>query len=138
MSTEYNKPLPVPQKWSQEFWKATKDHKFLLKKCKECGHIDHPPYYYCTECMSLEHEWVEASGKGTIYTFSTTYMGAPPAFTNDQPFTLAMIDLEEGPRMLSRIVDAKPEEITFGANVEAVFEDVTEETTLVMFRLVRG
>ncbi len=137
MSTEYNKPLPVPQKWSQEFWKGTKDHKFLLKKCKDCGNIDHPPYYYCTECMSLEHEWVEASGKGTIYTYSTTYMGAPPVFTKEQPFTLAMIDLAEGPRMLSRIVDAGPEEIKIGADVEVVFEDVTEDTTLVMFRLVK-
>jgi hypothetical protein len=137
MSTEYNKPLPQPQKWSQEFWKGTKDHKFLLKKCKECGHIDHPPYYYCTECMSLEHEWVEASGKGTVYTYSTTYMGAPPAFTKEQPFTLAMIDLAEGPRMLSRIVDAQPEEIKIGADVEAVFDDVTEDTTLIMFRLVK-
>ena len=137
MSTEYNKPLPVPQKWSQEFWKGTKEHQLLLKKCKDCGNIDHPPYYYCTECMSLESEWVEASGKGKIYTFSTTYMGAPPAFTKDQPYTIAMVDLAEGPRMLSRIVDAEPEEIKIGADVEAVFDDVTEDTTLVMFRLVK-
>lgn len=135
MSAEYNKPLPTPQKWSQEFWKGTKDHKLLLKKCKDCGNIDHPPYYYCTECMSLEYEWVPASGKGTIYTMTTTYVGAPPSFTADQPYTIAMVDLEEGPRMLTKIVDAKPEDVKIGMNVEAVFEEVTDDTTLVMFRL---
>lgn len=135
MSKEYNKPLPVAQKWSQEFWKGAKEHKFLLKKCTDCGNIDHPPYLYCSECMSMDHEWVEASGKGKIYTFSTTYVGAPPAFVAEQPYTVAMIDLAEGPRMLTRIVGAKPEDIKIGMDVEVVFEDVTEENTLVMFRL---
>lgn len=136
MSITYNKPLPEPQKWSQEFWKGTKGHKFLLKKCKDCGNIDHPPYMHCTECLSTNHEWVEASGKGKIYTFSTTFVGAPPAFIDEQPYTMAMIDLAEGPRMLTKIVGSKPEDIKIGLDVEVVFEDVTEEVTLVMFKII--
>ncbi|MCL6476949.1 MAG: Zn-ribbon domain-containing OB-fold protein [Peptococcaceae bacterium] len=137
MSVEYNKPLPAPQKWTMEFWKGTKENKLLLKRCKECGHIDFPPYLYCTECMSMEHEWIESSKRGTVYSFSTTYLGAPPSFVNDQPYTLIFVDLEEGVRMLSRIVDCKPEDVKIGMEVEAVFDAVTGDTTLVMFRPVK-
>lgn len=134
MSSDYNKPLPKPQKWSEEFWNGTKEHKILLKKCKQCGHIDFPPYMYCTECMSEESEWIESTGKGTIYSFSTTYLGAPPAFVDDQPYTLIFVDLEEGIRLLSRIVDCEIKDVKIGMKVEAVFDAVTEDTTLVMFR----
>ncbi|MCL2337985.1 MAG: Zn-ribbon domain-containing OB-fold protein [Firmicutes bacterium] len=131
---EYNKPLPQPQQWSRTFWEKTKENKLLLKKCTSCGHIDFPPYMYCTECMSLDYEWIESSKRGTVYSFSTTYAGAPPAFTADQPYTLIFVDLPEGVRMLSRIVDCPPEEVKIGMAVEAVFDSVTEDTTLVMFR----
>ncbi len=130
----YNKPLPQPQKWSRQFWQGTKENKLLLKKCTGCGHIDFPPYMYCTECMSLEHEWIESSKKGTVYSFSITYVGAPPAFTEDQPYTLVFVDLDEGVRMLSRIVDCPSEDVKIGMEVEAVFDPVTGDTTLVMFR----
>lgn len=136
MNTAYNKPLPEPQKWSRAFWDGAKQGKLLLKRCKDCGHIDHPPYMYCTECMSFNHEWIEASGKGKIHTFTTTYLGAPPAFAHEQPYTVAMIDLEEGVRMLSNIIGAKPEDIKIDLDVEAVFEDVTDEITLVKFKIV--
>ena len=132
--SSYTKPLPVPSKWSQPFWDGTRQHKLLFKRCSKCGTIDHPPYLYCTECWAEEHEWVQASGKGEIYAFTTCLLGAPPAFTDDQPFTLAVVDLPEGPRMLSTIIEAKPEELTIGMEVEVVFDKVTEEITLPRFR----
>jgi hypothetical protein len=88
--------------------------------------------------MSPEAEWIESSGKGTVYSFSTTYLGAPPAFIKDQPYTLIFVDLEEGIRMLSKIVDCEVKDVKIGMKVEAVFDVVTEDTTLVMFRPVRG
>ena len=136
MNTAYNRPLPEPQKWSLEFWKGTKQHEFLLKRCKDCGNIDHPPYMHCTECSSTNYEWFKASGMGKIYSFSTTYVGAPPLFADEQPYTMAMIDLAEGPRMLTQIVGSKPEDIKIGLDVEVVFKDVTDEVTLVMFKIV--
>ena len=133
--TESNKPLPITTKWSKPFWEGTKSRKLRLKKCKKCGHIDHPPYLFCTECLSEECEWIEASGKGKIYTFSTTMLGAPPAFAKDIPYTVGMVDLEEGPRMCTQFVDAKPDEIRIGMDVEVAFDDVTNEVTLAKFRL---
>ena len=137
--SSYTKPLPVPSKWSQPFWDRTKQHKLFLKKCTECGNIDHPPYLYCTECSAEEHEWIEASGRGTLYAFTTTLLGAPLPFTDDIPYTIAMVDLTEGPRMLTTIVEARPEELEIGMEVEVVFDDITEEITLPRFRpLKRG
>ena len=134
--SSYTKPLPVPSKWSQPFWDGTKQHKLLFKKCSKCGNIDHPPYLYCTECWAEEHEWIKASGKGTLYAFTTVILGAPLPFTDDIPYTIAMVDLAEGPRMMSIIVDAKPEELKIGMDVEVVFEDITEEFSLPKFKPV--
>lgn len=135
--SEYKKPLPKPLKWSKPFWEGAKKHKLLLKKCKNCGHIDHPPYLFCTECMHEECEWVEASGKAKIYTLTTTMLGAPVPFWNDMPYTIAMVDLVEGPRMLTQIVEANPKDIKIGMEVEVVFDDITEEITLPKFRPVK-
>lgn len=130
----YFKPLPNPSKWSQAFWDGAKQHKLLLKKCSRCGKIDHPPYIYCSECWSEEHEWINASGQGKIYAFSTVLLGAPLEFTNDIPYTIAMVDLNEGPRMLTTIVNAKPEELKIGMDVEIIFDDITEGVTLPRFQ----
>jgi uncharacterized OB-fold protein len=132
--SSYTKPLPVPSKWSQPFWDGTKQHKLLLKRCSKCGTIDHPPYLYCTECLAEEHEWIETSGRGKIYAFTTVMLGAPLPFTDDIPYTIAMVDLAEGPRMLTNIVEAKPEELSIGMEVEVVFDNVTEEISLPRFR----
>lgn len=132
--SDYTKPLPVPSRWSQPFWEGTKQHKLLLKKCIKCGKIEHPPYLYCTECWTEEHEWIEASGKGTLYTFTTTVLGSPLEFTEDMPYNIAMVDLAEGPRMLTTIIDTKPEELELGMEVEVAFDDVTKEFTLPRFR----
>ena len=137
--SDYTKPLPVPSKWSQPFWDGTKQHKLLLKKCAKCGNIDHPPYLYCAECWAEEHEWIETSGKGTLYAFTTVLLGAPLEFTDDIPYTIAMVDLAEGPRILTTIVDAKPEELEVGMEVEVVFDNLNEEFALPRFRpLKRG
>lgn len=136
--SDYEKPLPVPSKWSQPFWDGARQHKLLLKKCSKCGNIEHPPYLYCSECLAEQHEWVEASGRGTIYAFSTTLLGAPLPFTEDIPYTVAMVDLEEGPRMLTTIVDAEPEELEIGMKVEVVFDDVSEAIAIPRFRPWKG
>ncbi|MCL6559433.1 MAG: Zn-ribbon domain-containing OB-fold protein [Firmicutes bacterium] len=132
--SSYTKPLPLSSKWSRPFWEGARQHKLLFKKCSKCGKIDHPPYLYCTECMAEEHEWIEASGKGKIYAFTTVLAGAPLPFAGDVPYTIAIVDLVEGPRMLTTIVEAKPEDLAIGMEVEVFFDDVTEEITLPRFR----
>jgi uncharacterized OB-fold protein len=137
-TSNYAKPLPVPSKWSKAFWDNAKQHKLTFKKCSKCGTIDQPPYLYCTNCGAEEHTWIPSSGKGTLYAFSTTYIGAPPAFTADQPFTIVVVDLAEGTRMMSTIVEAKPEDLKIGMAVEVVWDDVTPEVSLPRFRPVKN
>jgi len=127
---EMIKPLPKPSKWSQPFWDNAKKHKLTLKKCKDCGHIDHPPYLYCTNCHSDNSEWVQASGKGKLVAYAiNTYM-VPFPFWDDMPYVVAMIDLEEGVRMISNIVECDHDKLKNGMELQVVFDDVSDEFTL--------
>lgn len=130
------KPLPIPTRWSQPFWDASKQHKLVLKKCSKCGFIDHPPYLYCTSCHADEHEWVEASGKATLASYAINVFGVPFPFWADLPYVVAMIDLPEGPRMISNIVECDHDKLENGMELVVVFDDVTDEITLPKWRPV--
>jgi uncharacterized OB-fold protein len=131
------KPLPKPSKWSQPFWDNTKKHKLTLKKCKDCGHIDHPPYLYCTNCSSDNSEWVEASGKGKLVAYAVNTYMVPFPFWDDMPYVVAMIELEEGVRMISNIVECNHNELKNGMALEVVFDDVSDEFTLPKWKPVK-
>jgi uncharacterized OB-fold protein len=133
---DFIKPLPVPTKWSQPFWDGTKRDRLLLKHCKICGHIDHPPYLYCTECLSEDHEWREASGKATLYAFAINEYGVPFPFMPDLPYVVALVDLQEGPRMISNIVECDHKQLENGMALEVVFHDVSEDISLPKWRPV--
>lgn len=124
------KPLPLPTKWSQPFWDAAKEHKLTLKKCSKCGNIDHPPYLYCTNCMADEHEWIEASGKAKLVAYAINEFGVPFPFWEDLPYVVAMIDLPEGPRMISNIVECDQDKLENGMDLEVVWDDVSEDISL--------
>ncbi len=132
------KPLPEPQAWSQPFWEGTKQHKLLLKTCKECGHIDHPPYLYCTACSSEESEWIEASGKATLYSYAVNRYGVPFAFMPDLPYVTALVDLAEGPRMISNIVGGDPKDLKNGMKLEVVFEEAAPGVVLPKWKPAAG
>ena len=86
--------------------------------------------------MSSDLEWHEASGKGTVYSFSVNHRAPHPGFADEIPFVLAIVELEEGPRMMTNIVECNPDSVKIGMAVEVTFEDVTEEVTLPKFKLV--
>ena len=134
---EMIKPLPKPSEWSQPFWDNTKQGKLTLKKCKDCGHIDHPPYLYCTNCHSDDAEWIEAAGKGKLAAYAINEYMVPFPFWDDMPYVLAMIDLEEGVRMISNIVACDHDALKNGMDLEVVFEKVSDEFTLPKWRPAR-
>jgi uncharacterized OB-fold protein len=135
---DFIKPLPQPTAWSRPFWEGTKQHKLLLKKCTACGHIDHPPYLYCTACSSEDAEWVEASGKAKLYAYAVNTYSVPFPFIEDLPYVLAMVDLPEGPRMISNIVGRSPQELRNGMELEVVFDQVSPDVVLPKWRPVKG
>lgn len=134
--TEYTKPIPVPNKDTQRFWEGCKGHELLLQKCKDCGNYRFYPRPLCPNCLSSSTDWVKASGKGKVHTFSVVYRAPSEPFKGDVPYTIALIDLEEGVRMMSNIINCKPDAVKIGIPVRAVFEDITDSIALPKFEPV--
>lgn len=130
----YNKPLPTLQPWSEPFWHGTKQHKLLIQECNECGSKIFYPRKACPECWSRELGWVEASGRGKVFALTVTLAGVEEKFSADLPYVLAMIDLDEGIRMMGNVVDCDPTAVEIAMDVEVVFDDVTDEITLPKWR----
>jgi len=130
-------PAPSPNFDTQEFWDATAQGKFLLKRCDSCGVIIWYPRFLCPDCHITETSWFEASGKGTIYTFTIVRRGQG-AYRDAAPFVVAYVELEEGPRILTNIVECDPESVAIGQAVEVVFQDAGDGTALYRFRPVTG
>ena len=130
----YSKPLPEPTLDSQPFWDALKKHRLELQKCGDCGKIRHYPRPVCDKCYSMKVEWVEASGKGKVFSWTVSHHPFHPGFKEDVPYILATVELEEGVRMISRLKGVKAEEMEIGMPVEVIYEDATEEFTMPMFR----
>ena len=135
---EYKKPLPIPSELSAPFWDACRRHELVLQRCRGCGAFRFPPAVLCPECLSEVAEWRGVSGKGKVFSFVIFRRVYHPAFEADLPYTVALVELEEGPRLISNIVGCPPERVACDMRVEVVFEDVTPEATLPKFRPVAG
>jgi uncharacterized OB-fold protein len=131
---EYNKPLPQPTPWSKPFWEGCKRNELLIQKCEECHNLIMYPKLFCPHCLSPNLQWEKSSGKGKIYSYSVVHAYAPTAFSKDVPYIVAVVELDEGVRMMSSIVQCNPEEIQCDIPVEVVFEKVTDEITLPKFK----
>lgn len=134
MTSEYRKPLPRPTPISAGYWRGAKAHQLRLQRCRDCGQHIFYPRSLCPYCLSHHLEWVTASGKGKVYSYTVVRRAAHPAFQEDVPYVLAIVELEEGPRMTTNIVGCDPQEVRVEMAVEAVFDDVTAEVTLVKFK----
>ena len=134
MST-YTKPLPTPDPDTREFWEGCRQHRLLVMKCLQCGNLRWPPRPGCPFCSSQETAREEVSGKGTVYSYIVYRRAFLPEFAQDTPYVVAIVELEESPRvrMLSNIVGCEPEAAHIGMPVRVVFEDVTDEDTLFKF-----
>lgn len=131
---KYNRPLPKPTPWSKPFWDGCKRHELLIQKCKNCQTSIFYPKMFCPQCLSPNLEWVRASGRGKVYSYTIVHSYGPTEFSEDTPYVVAVVDLEEGVRMMSNIVECLPDLVKCDMEVEVVFDDVTEDITLPKFR----
>ncbi len=136
MITEYKKPLPLPAnpELTKPFWEAAKRHELVLPRCQKCGHFFWYPRQVCPVCLSPELEWAVVSGKGRLHTFTVVRQPANPAFNNDVPYIYAVVQLNEGPMMISNLVECSVEDAKVDMPVTVVFDEVTAEWTLVKFK----
>ena len=130
--SEYIKPLPKPSPTSRPFWEAAKKHGLKLQRCGACRHYIYYPRDRCPNCFSDRLSWERVSGRGTLYSYTTVYRASSRSFA-DAPYVLAIVELEEGPRMTTNIV-AAPDKLKVGMPVAAFFDDVTPAHTLVKFK----
>jgi uncharacterized OB-fold protein len=129
-------PAPVVLPEVKPFWDATAEGRLVLPKCSDCGTLIWYPRPYCPACASLNVEWIDASGRGTVYSFTVNRRGAAdlPDYRGVGTFVLAYVELEEGPRMMTNIVDCDPDTVEIGQKVEVVFQDTGQGTALPRFR----
>ena len=131
---EYQKPVPEPDRVTAPFWEAARAKKLLVQRCPGCGAHQFFPQAHCRECLSDRLEWVESTGKGTVYSFTVIHRPPSSTFERDVPYTVALVDLDEGCRMISNIVDVDPQAVRVGMSVEVVFEEITANVSLPKFR----
>ena len=130
----YRKPLPRIDEESRGWWEALARHELYFQRCRECGTKRFYPRALCPRCLSSATEWVRASGWGTVYSFTVTHQNQAPGFREELPYVLAIVELDEGVRMMTNVVGCAPDAVRVGMRVEVVFEDVTPEITLAKFR----
>lgn len=137
MAEDYPGPIPKPTPETQPYWDAAKRHVLMIQRCRGCGEHYFYPRPLCPGCFSRDVQWVEVSGKGRLHTYTINYR-PPRKFPTQSPVIIAVIELAEGPRLMSNIVgtDPDPAKLRCDAPVEVVFEDITPEITLPKFRMV--
>ncbi len=125
--------LPMIEEESEPFWAALRDGKLLIKRCGACGRHHSYPRPFCPHCWSDEVEWVEASGEATLYTHSVVHRNDLPPFGPQVPYVAAVVDLAEGPRLMTRVVDCPHDELAIGMALRLRTEPLTDDVTMAIF-----
>lgn len=134
---DYTKPLPNPAdpELTRPFWEAAQRHELVIPRCRRCDSYFWYPRPACPSCLIEDWEWTAVSGKGRLHTFTVVRQPGNPSFNEDVPYAYAIVQLDEGPRMISNIVDCEiPDGLAVDMRLEASFDDIDGEWTLVKFR----
>jgi uncharacterized OB-fold protein len=107
-----------------------------MPHCDDCGHVWFPPSLLCPRCNSQQQHWHQVSGRGKVFSYVVFHRVYHPGFGGDVPYVVALVELEEGPRLLSNLVGIAPDQVVCEMPVRVVFEDIVEGTTLAKFAAV--
>lgn len=132
MSEAPQKPQPRPAPESAPYWAAAREHRLELPHCKACNHVWFPPSRSCPNCLSNDMAFKPVSGNGKVYSFVTFHRVYNPAFAGDVPYVVALVELDEGARMLTNIVGIAPDKVACEMRVKVVYEQ-RGESTIPMF-----
>ena len=135
---DYLKPLPTITDENRPFWQGCKEGKLRMQQCGDCGHIRYPISHCCPKCLSYKFEWKDLSGRGVVFSYVVFHQLYNKAFEQDIPYNVALVQLEEGPRMYSNVVGVDNDAVKVGDKLEAVFDAVTPEVTIPRFKLRAG
>jgi len=128
-----NRILPRPTALSQPYWDGCREGILRLQQCGHCARFQFYPRIICSHCGGSQLRWQAASGRGVLASFTTVQRGISAAYPS--PYVVALVDLEEGPRMMSQVIESVPARLHIGAPVEVAFQPWAEDITLPVFRL---
>ena len=133
---ESSLPLPVANADSLPYWNAARERRLLIRKCNACGALHFMPRYLCPACWSDQLEWVEAKGTGSVHSFTIIRRAPMAAFAPRAPYVLALIDLDEGPRMMANVLGEDALSVRIGDRVKVTFEERGEGAMIPQFQRV--
>ena len=131
------RPAPESSPYGEPYWAAARDHGLVVQHCPRCDRLQHFPRPWCTACLHDALDYVDVSGLGTVYSFTVIRRNANPAFAARVPYVLALIDLDEGVRVTSNVVDCDPDAVHVGQRVRVCFEDADDGHAVPLFTPVR-
>lgn len=131
------KPLPQVNADTRPFWEGCREHLLKIQKCGNCGRLRWPPGFLCPDCISPAVEWITATGKGRVYTFAVYHQAFHPGFQEELPYVVALVELDEGPRMMTNIIDCDPAGLACDMPLEVAWEDRSDEFSVPCFRPLR-
>ncbi len=131
-----SRPLPVITPVEKGYFDGARDGRLLLQRCTECSHVWFPPSSLCPRCLSAALVWEPMSGAGSVWSFIVMHRSYFRAFDADIPYNVALIELDEGPLMISNLVDCDIAKVKCGTRVKAMFRPVTDDVTLPFFTTV--
>lgn len=131
-----SKPIPCPTPETEVYWEGCRQGELRLQRCGSCAQVQFPPRRFCSICLADDPAWEPASGRGRIVSFTTVRHPASPAFADDLPYVVALIELEEGPTLMAGIRGCEPDDVAIGMPVEVEFEERSAEIHVPYFHPV--
>ena len=128
------KPVPTVDELNRPYWEGARDQRLLLQRCMSCGHHQFYPRPFCPHCWSYDVSWEEASGRATLYTYSIVRRNDLPPFNERVPYVAAVVDLDEGPRMMTNVEGCAEDDLEIGMPLVVDFRAETDDVTVPVFR----
>jgi uncharacterized OB-fold protein len=135
MNRVEGRPLPAPSRLTEGFWEAASRHELVVQCCGGCGRLRHYPKYRCPHCHSDEWSWTPLHGTGTVYSFAISHRAFHPAWTDNLPYPIVTVTLDEGVRMVGDLDPDDAGRVAIGQRVEVFFEDVPDGFSIPRFRI---
>lgn len=125
--------IPTPDPETQVFWDAAREHRLLIQRCCACGEAYFYPRPFCPTCWSHDVVWEDASGDATLYTWSVVHVNDLPPFNERVPYVAAVVDLAEGPRMMTNVVDCGFDDLVVGMSLRVAYRELTDDVFVPVF-----
>jgi uncharacterized OB-fold protein len=131
--SEDQRPLPVPDPATAPYWAGAREHKLRLPRCEDCGEAHFYPRSLCPHCGSARLAWIDACGRGSVYSYTVVQRAPSAAFKPRVPYVVAVVALDEGPHLMADVRGCRPDEVRIGMPVQVAWEDVDPAVTLPYF-----